>query len=387
MKAKIKIKLPTKALTETFYGAEPIFKGTISTRGSSQLSKLLNWYSYASDDSQAEKYIKDYLKATIPDKKASTNLTTMLLSTVKDQEKRTLGALCRIEMNGTVFDGELNNLIKNKIDKIILYTTHDKKVQDTPEDVNSKVISIRDRIKNIADNYIIEIEDEIEKCIRNPKTITEFSMYSYLQKNEINTQVCGFIRQFIIPIIEELEEAKKGEDEELNEAYGYLLEKNGKRIKESLQFLNSLVSDLDRYASNAKTTKPRKVRTKKTVPVEKQINKLSYQKEFQQLKIKSIDPSQIIGAHQLWVFNTKYNYLTVYNTDNSAGFKLKGTTLLNVDEKTSIRKKIRKPKQVIDSVLEGGKIVLRKLMSDLTTKTLSLNNRINESTVLLRALR
>lgn len=377
---------PSKALTETFYGAEPVFRGTISTKNSSQLSRLLNWYSYTADDNQVEKYIKDYIKAAIPDKKKAVAQTTKLLDTISSGEKRTIGALCRIETNGTVFDGELKNTVMNRINKIMLNAPFQKKEVDEKV-TTTKPVTIRDRVKNIADSFIIFIEDEIEKCFRNPKIASDFSMYNYLQKNEINTVVCGYIRQFLIPIIEEIESLKTGQDEDLNEAYSYLLDKSNKKIKNVLAFLNDLIKDLDRYSSNVKATKPRKQRKKKIVPVEKQINKLSYQKEFLQLKIKSIDPSQIVGAQQLWVFNTKYNYLTVYNTDNSAGLKIKGTTLLNVDEKTSVRKKIRKPKQIIDSVLEGGKIVLRKLMNDLSTKSLPINNRINDSTILLRALK
>ena len=50
----------------------------------------------------------------------------------------------------------------------------------------------------------------------------------------------------------------------------------------------------------------------------------------------------------------------------------------------SISKTLRKPEAVLKKVLEGGKIVLRKVMGEINSKPVELNGRINKDTILLR---
>ena len=109
---------------------------------------------------------------------------------------------------------------------------------------------------------------------------------------------------------------------------------------------------------------------------------MKYMKE--QGLLKSIPPEKVIGANQLWVYNTKTKVLAVYHSDNAKGFTVKGSTLQNFDEKLSIGKRLRKPEKTLPTVLESGKIKLRKIMEELTTMQLNLTGRINDDTILLR---
>jgi hypothetical protein len=51
-----------------------------------------------------------------------------------------------------------------------------------------------------------------------------------------------------------------------------------------------------------------------------------------------------------------------------------------------VQRTLRKPAEVIKRVMEGGKIVLRKVLTDLTTTETQLNGRFNEDTILLRVV-
>src|SRR5690606_4676088 len=108
--------------------------------------------------------------------------------------------------------------------------------------------------------------------------------------------------------------------------------------------------------------KPRRIKKKSPA---KQIARIKYLKEHENLK--SVNPLDIIGASQLWVYNVKYRNLGVYHCPNAHGFEMKGTTLLNFDEKTSVSKKLRKPEEIIPTVLEGGKVQLRKVLDNIRT--------------------
>jgi hypothetical protein len=179
----------------------------------------------------------------------------------------------------------------------------------------------------------------------------------------------------------ELIEAYEGKDLQLKEAYAHL---SKKQLKERIMFFNTLIEDAERYGQvNKKTRAPRKPRP---VSMEKKLKNLKYQKEDKIFKIASINPEKIIGAQELWTFNTKYKILTVFRALDRSGLQVKGTTIIGYDEKTSQSKGCgRKPEPIIDKVQNGGKIVLRKIMDELKTDK-ALQHRVNENTILLRVI-
>jgi hypothetical protein len=69
---------------------------------------------------------------------------------------------------------------------------------------------------------------------------------------------------------------------------------------------------------------------------------------------------------------------------DQAGLGVKGSGIENYKYSESISKTLRKPKDVLDRVLNGGKIVLRKVMGEINSKPSELNGRINKDTILLR---
>jgi hypothetical protein len=152
-----------------------------------------------------------------------------------------------------------------------------------------------------------------------------------------------------------------------------------------LEFVKSIVSAAETRASIVKATrKPRKKKEKSPAQV---VAKLNYKEKDDDFKIVSVNPQQIIGCDQLWVFNTKYRTLAVYNAMGPAGLNVKGSTLTGFDEKTSIVKKLRKPELQLKQLLEGGKVVLRKYMDTIKCKSKAGTGRINKETVLVRIVK
>jgi hypothetical protein len=67
-----------------------------------------------------------------------------------------------------------------------------------------------------------------------------------------------------------------------------------------------------------------------------------------------------------------------------SGLTVKGTTLLGYDEKLSVTKTLRKPQDVLKRLLEGGKLVLRKIMDEVKSKEKPARGRINSDVILVR---
>jgi hypothetical protein len=115
---------------------------------------------------------------------------------------------------------------------------------------------------------------------------------------------------------------------------------------------------------------------------------MNYAKDFAELKLVSIDPKTIIGANQLWVYNTKTRKLGVYIALDAAGLSIKGSTIQNFAESKSICKTIRVPTTTrMNEVLNAGKVALRNILIDIRAAEGRLTGRINSDTILLRTIK
>jgi hypothetical protein len=138
------------------------------------------------------------------------------------------------------------------------------------------------------------------------------------------------------------------------------------------------------FVNAVKSRKPRK---RKAKSADQLVSKLNYAKDFAELKLVSVDPKTIVGANQLWVYNTKTRKLGCYNAEDAAGLSIKGSTIQNFAESKSIQKTLRKPAVTLPEVLKGGKVALRNVLTDIRAAEGLLTGRINADTILLRTIK
>ena len=125
-----------------------------------------------------------------------------------------------------------------------------------------------------------------------------------------------------------------------------------------------------------------KVKTKDQV-----VSKLKFLVSFDELGLKSISPSDILGASQLWVYNTKTRKLGVYHAEHAGGLAVKGSAITDFVPSKSVQKILRKPAEKVPEVLKAGKLALRTFMDDIKTAETGLTGRINADTILLRIVK
>ena len=357
-----------KDFEKTLAGGEPTWKD-----GQGSLSAALNWYNYHSDAKESKKFALSYLKEIGAPKK-----DIEYLEKVSDTEFQNLGFVCRIKLRG----GPISNYNQNWIDAFFIRLK--KKVQPIAETkvTETKTISIQERVAEKTRDYIGEIEGAIDDCFYTKEFKNVFDPYELMRSLEIK----GAHTKHIVPVyekkLEEIEIVIKGKDEQLVEGYSFL---SKKQLKDYASLLKRIIDDCGRIAHTAKLTRaPRK---KKVKPVDKVIEKLQFKKEDNEYKTASINPVDIIGASQLWVFNTKTRKLGCYNATDSGGLNIKGTTLTNFNEETSVHKTIRKPEVVLPATLKSGKVALRKVLPDINAVEQALTGRINSDTILLRVIK
>lgn len=348
-----------------YIGTEPEFEGEYSK---SDVIKALNWYNYMSNTNEAKDYINGYLKSF------DRNQEIKKFKSVPDNFiPLTAAWFIRISNRGYVLTEKDILYIEKKIKEAL------SRVKKSSVKEEKESVSIQDRIKEKTSEIIAEIEHIVD----NRDNIKEFSLYEWLKSKEIPASYSPAIVKAYQGWLNELLDAYSGVDPQLKEAYKSV--PKSKMVKD-IGFLNSIVEDAQKYSDVTKKTRaPRKPRA---VSVEKKLKNFKCQKEDSTYKIASINPEKIIGASELWTFNTRYKTLTVLRAVDRGGLQVKGTSIINYDENNSMTKRTgRKTEYFVQRVLNGGKIVLRKLMDEdsIGNKT-NLAHRINENTILLKVI-
>jgi len=345
-------------INRKYMGDEPEFLGAM-TEG--EMSVACNWHNAMSDKGDAREYTETWLK--------SQNRLAELkkFKGVPDEwVNLTCAWIARCINKGY----EVPTHSKEFLEKTFAYTLTKAKVH---VETVSNTISIQERMRERQMDIIGDIEEMIDKG-------EEFSLYDWLKSKEIPASYCTGIISYYAPWLAELIEAYEGGDPQLKEAYAHLKKSE---LKQRVLFFNKLIEDAEKYGNVTKKTRaPRKPRT---ISVEKKLKGLKYQKEDATYKIASINPAKIIGAQELWTFNTKYKTITVLRALDRGGLQIKGTSITGYDEANSVTKRTgRQPEKHLTTAVNGGKIVLKKLLVDL--KDAPLAYRINENTILLRVI-
>ena len=209
-----------------------------------------------------------------------------------------------------------------------------------------------------------------------------FDVYKYLQEQAATPVIANKIKDNYSPLLEELLLVDTKADHQLVEGYG-----NYKRteLKKFIKFVESIITSASTFINNTKAMKTRKPRKKKVKTADQLTAKVKYCKSFPDLRLVSIDPSKIIEASSVWIYNTKYRKLGVYIAAPNQTLSIKGTTIINYNEELSVCKTLRKPEVQLGEFSTASKVALRKFLENINGKAASLNGRLNEDIVILKA--
>ena len=245
----------------------------------------------------------------------------------------------------------------------------------TPDRFNPNTLKLVDLFKRekVGGVHARKIQEKYEAIYQEYKTLLE------LRKKNIK--------------FEELDEEGTNDSDErqLLEAYENV---NDKTILKGLEAYDNIFKACDYMITIANAN--RKPRKRKEKSPEKLVAKLKYKTEDTKLDIKSIDPTEIIYAESLWVYNTKTRKLGNYKAKvldprgmnrPGTGLMVKGTSIIGFDEETSIQKTLRKPEQQLKEFADSGPIKVRGFYDSIKTMPIKPNGRINNEVLLLRAVR
>lgn len=294
---------------------------------------------------------------------------------------RTLGSLCKMMLNGAKFKKDRMDWITAHVNEVIA------RGKDNIKHKNVVALPTRrspaEIVKERTSDFIGEIEGFIDDFMLGRMTkeeIKEWSAYEEMKRADVPYITAKSLHDYYIPLRNELDELLKGKSRDLLEAYQNMTVRERKAFR---AIVHSIIEDANMYMVGKKAV--RKPRAKKVKTAGAQVAHVKYKKEDKEFKLTSLTPDAIVGATELYLFNTKYRAMTYLKASKKTGFTVRGTTVQDVDLDSSYKKTIRKPAEFLGLTAKTTKTRVRKLLKELKTKQAAANGRIGEDTIIFKA--
>jgi hypothetical protein len=380
---KIKSKAPkvqrAKFADEKYTGSEPVWDteralGFTDSDFDHHMRRSFYYYNYHYNQKDCKKHVVEWMQ------KQTTVFSKKDLGAFIRAPDRSLSmtacSLIMAHRQGMPLKARHTDFLKEAIGEAVKLAEPEA-VEVTTTKVEVYRPTIQDRLSERTSEILGEIEGVYDEVHSNNKV--DFKPYDFLVVNNVVQSQLGKYETLFGNRRAELELAQSKKDEQVREGYSNYKTADFKRM---ITWIDNLLAAVEQYRGVKKATK--KARVKKAPSKEKLIAKLKYAKTDTALKIVSINPADILGASELWVYNIKSRKLGKYVAASYQTLSVKGTTIINFDEQKSTSKTLRKPEEKLKEFAKAGKVQLRKFLDDVRATETLLTGRINADIVLLR---
>lgn len=352
-------------------GSEPSFDGFVGDDLVWEINKSMNWYRNNFNHSHYKNALKEYLK--------NNKMSMDAISAPKKMfEWQYAGIYSHIANKGIILPSTIQECLDKNINA--LASNSSKNNEDAPS------VNVQENIKNKISELIADFEINVDVLLESfskknkPELI---NVSDWIRDNNIKSIHANKMADFFFERQQELELALSGKDDQLKEGYSWIGKSN---LRKYLDFIANTVNLLREQAAVARSQ--RKPRAKKKKTPDQLTAKVQYMKQFDELKLTSVSPKEIIGSSRVILYNTKNRVLSFYESSQlSDGLSVKGSKIINFDTKNSSCKKVRN----VDILMSGGRFVqgLRasaNAYSEIKTKQSPVNGRLNENTIIIQVL-
>lgn len=365
-----------------YTGGEPLFASQPEPeRRPGALAIAFNWYSRYFDRKMAKEQLALYVETTYSDIKIAQNLAKQLRRVDDHEVMATYGWLARLSMRGLALDENEKERLGSEINRLIM-TLAKPEVVAKVEEVKPVRPNVQEIMRDKARDAAGDLEGKLDEfIIAGAKTATiDVNTIGILSEKNILPQHISMLSEVWKKKLYEFQEVLEGTDNQLNEAYAHY---SKHQIKAVIKFCEAVLAGLDSYINVKKANKsPRK---RKPVSLEKQVSKIKFCKKFDEFKLVSIHPGKIIGATEVWAYDTAKRKLHYYVADSHVGtLGVKGSTILGFDTSKSGVKTVRKPADILKKLMGAGKPASRKLFTDIAAVHAQPNGRTNENLIFLK---
>jgi len=165
-------------------------------------------------------------------------------------------------------------------------------------------------------------------------------------------------------------------DEQLIEGYSHI---NTPNLRKIMTYFDEGLMAIDTFTASKKT-----VRRKKPVDPRKIVSRLRHLKANKDFNIASINPVDILGSTEVWVYDVKRKRLGLYASKNPGGLGVHGTSITGYDDDLSYEKTLRKPDEQLPLITKKSKKALHEQVGKIRGKQMKVKTRINPNMLILK---
>jgi hypothetical protein len=224
-----------------------------------------------------------------------------------------------------------------------------------------------------------DLDDLINHWMKGADKAEPLDIPALCIKHNIPGAGLKYVLELLEPMKLEYEAARDKCYPEAVEGYAYLSKKG---VLQRIEALETMISACSLVAQSKKAQ--RKPRVKKVKAAEKQVSAFKYLNNSADYSVSSMSPLLVPGARAVFIFNTKNRVLSYLEADSESGFTVRGSGIRNFSETKSFCIRLRKPTDVIPSVVSKTPKQIEKILSALSTKRNIPNGRSNGETLILR---
>lgn len=334
---------------------------------------------YEAKDKELKNEVLAYAKTS--------KLNSKALAAVDEKALSVVGKYCTILNHGGELPEGYDESLSKRLAELVIQgkvILEEKKAEAAEKKDEGPQITVQDRVREQVEP-VAQVFDEWVDQIRHAKRVAEKDAPDPLllmQSKDFKAAHVTWVKKFFEPELAELKEALAGKDPDLKEGYDTYTKTQLKRM---IDFLEGVLRSANMLAQAKKAT--RKPRAKKAPTLEKQVARLKYKTTDDEYGIASVNPVNLIGAKEIWVFNTKLRKLGRYVALDEAGIGVKGAALTNIATETSVQKTLRKPKEQLADFMSSGKVKVRKFLETIRGVETKMKPRLNENIVLLKVVK
>jgi len=358
--ANQKIKERRQKIDQLFKGSEEPTINPIDYKVS--LIQAMNWYNVFISNKEKQVWaLQSIIDLSI--KKS--------LEKLDDHYFMQVGALIRLKETDNFLDDKELDYIDKKIKELIDIAN----VPVVKVTVSKKVVPKQDKNKILLDDFISDIDGEIDQYISDnyPKVFT----FKHSPK-VLNGQVAKQVPAVYKNLIQELEEVLGSDCEQLNDSYSNV---KTIQVKRFLQLMKNLVASCTQQVISAKTPKTVKPKAPSVL-----VSKMKYLPKFEELSLTSENPVKIIGSSTMILYDTTKRLLSFYEAAKDGSLSVKGTTIIGYDVESSGVKLIKSIDILADlKILNKKQIAAR--FNAIRTKPRVPNGRTNINEIILKVFK
>lgn len=365
-----------------YTGGEPLFSlQPEDERRPWALAVAFNWYSRYFDRKVSKEQLALYIENFLKENKDYAELAKLIRKVDDKEIMPTYGWLARLAMRGLTLSSVEQQRLDLEIDRLVKTLAKPELIEKSEEETSTRP-NVQEIMREKARNAAGALEGELDEFIIAGAKASEVNInpVGVLTNHNVMPQHVSILTEVWSKKLAEFTEVLAGKDKQLNEAYGHY---SKHQIKAVIKFIEAVLAGLGSYINVKKVTRTPPKR--KPVSPEKQASKVKFLRSFEEFKLTSVHPAKIIGASEVWAYDTAKRKLWYLVADSHVGtLGVKGATILGIDAAKSGVKTIRKPAEILKKLMAAGKPAARKLFTEINSVQAQPNGRSNENLIILK---